>query len=170
MIATPIVMIVTPIAKSTRYIHADHCPSDLLWCGLGPSVQLVLMLTGGTADAFIIIRFSLFLSMILLFYSSTWICVRSLLLRVLVINSGYHQHYFNNTSYTLVHLSFFTKGKLCTVTQPQHHGKIPSWVASARQQCLTFPLVIGERERANLVVRTAWFFYIIIYISTTYVV
>ena len=24
---------------------------------------------------------------------------------------------------------------------PQHRGKIPSWVAAARQQCLTFPLV-----------------------------
>ena len=28
------------------------------------------------------------------------------------------------------------------VMQPEHRGKIPSWVAPARRQCSTFPLVI----------------------------
>ena len=59
MIATPIVMIVTPIAKKntiTRYTFTrTTAPPTSSWCGLGPSVQLVLMLTGGTADAFIIV-------------------------------------------------------------------------------------------------------------------
>ena len=32
--------------------------------------------------------------------------------------------------------------KAVRVMQPEHRGEIPSWVAPARQQCPTFPLVI----------------------------
>ena len=41
MIATPIVMIVAPIAKYQILIHADHCPSDLLvvWSGTFSTVS-----------------------------------------------------------------------------------------------------------------------------------